>query len=68
VGEPKKSVFDLVACLGGNGQACGFIADDYRKGRRSVPEDRDMARALYGYGCAFGDEGACHNHRRLGGG
>ncbi len=68
VGEPKKSAFDLVACLGGNGQACGFIADDYRKGRRSVPEDRDMARALYGHGCAFGDEGACHNHRRLGGG
>ncbi len=61
-----KPVFDLIACLGGDGQACGFVADDYRKGRGGAPTDMILARALYDYGCSFGDEDACYYHRRFG--
>ncbi|MEO0569624.1 MAG: hypothetical protein AAF066_17965 [Pseudomonadota bacterium] len=67
VSDRTKSAFDLIACLGGDGQACGFIASDYRKGRGGVPKHAEIASRLYAYGCALEDEGACYHHNRLGG-
>lgn len=59
VSDKTKSAFDLIACLSGDGQACGFIADDYRKGRHGVPKDKAIARRLYTYACTFGETHAC---------
>ncbi len=67
VSDETKSAFDLIACLAGDGLACSFIAEDYRKGRNGAPQDPQLAKQLYAYGCAFENEDSCFHHNRLGG-
>lgn len=61
VSDATKSAFDLIACLAGDGQACTFIADDYRKGRSGVPKSRSFAERLTAYACSFGETQACRD-------